>query len=65
VGFYAASSCPSGYSAYEAARGRSLVGLPAGGRLEAPVGTALSPEENRPVGGTNAPYIELLVCGKD
>ena len=126
IGYYAASSCPPGYSTYEAARGRYLVGLPAGGQLEAPVGTALSAEENRPVGkhdhgvtdpghshkiptrqpintgnvasqtaqgnassvandypatststtgitvnsagavdGTNAPYIELLVCKKD
>jgi hypothetical protein len=126
VGFYASSSCPSGYSVYEEARGRYLVGLPDGGRLAAPVGTALSPEENRPVGkhdhaitdpghshdvgsrqaintgnvashtvqgnastvandqiptsaattgitvspagavdGTNAPYLELLVCKKD
>jgi hypothetical protein len=126
IGFYAASSCPSGYSVYEEARGRYLVGLPNGGRLAAPVGTALSAEENRPVGkhdhsitdpghshdvgshqsintgnvasntaqgnastvendqigtstettgitvnpagaveGTNAPYLELLVCKKD
>jgi hypothetical protein len=126
VGFYAASSCPSGYSTYEEARGRYLVGLPAGGQLAAAVGTALAPEENRPVGkhdhgvtdpghshtiptrqpintgnvasqtaqgnasptandhpatsssttgvtvnpagaveGTNAPYLELLVCKKD
>ena len=126
VGFFAASSCPSGYSVYEEARGRYLVGLPANGQLGAAVGTALSPEENRPVGkhdhgvtdpghshtiptrqpintgnvasqtaqgnaspvandhpatstattgitvnpagaveGTNAPYLELLVCKKD
>ncbi|HEX6652349.1 MAG TPA: hypothetical protein VF072_06370 [Thermoleophilaceae bacterium] len=126
IGFYAASSCPSGYSVYEEARGRYLVGLPNGGQLAAAVGTALSPEENRPVGkhdhtitdpghghtlgsrqtintgnvashtaqgnastvandqlptstdttgitvnpagavdGTNAPYLELLVCKKD
>jgi len=126
VGFYASSRCPSGYSLYEAARGRYLVGLPEGGQVGAPVGTALSAEENRPVGkhdhaitdpghnhtiptrqpintgnvasqtaqgnaspvandhpatststtgitvnpagavdGTNAPYLELLVCKKD
>jgi hypothetical protein len=126
IGFYASSACPSGYSPYEEARGRYLVGLPNGGQLGAAVGTALSPEENRPVGkhdhtitdpghshdvgtrqsintgnvasqsvqgnassvpndqiatsmqttgitvnpagtvdGTNAPYLELLVCKKD
>jgi hypothetical protein len=50
VGFFASSSCPAGYTAYEEARGRYLVGLPANGQLAATVGTALSPEENRPVG---------------
>ena len=50
VAFYASSSCPSGWSPYDAARGRYIVGLPAGGQLQGQVGTALSPQENRPVG---------------
>jgi hypothetical protein len=50
VGFFATSSCPAGYSQYEPARGRYPVGMPAGGQLGAQVGTALSPQENRPVG---------------
>ncbi len=46
------TSCPSGWSELTAARGRYLVGLPAGagGSLAAEVGTALSNQENRPVG---------------
>ena len=50
VAFYAASACPSDWSPYEPARGRYVVGVPSGGQLEAQVGTALSPQENRPVG---------------
>jgi hypothetical protein len=40
-------SCPSGWSEYTAARGRYVVGVPAGGTVEAAVGTALTDQENR------------------
>ena len=116
VGFFDLASCPAGWSAFAAARGRYIVGLVAGGTLDGVQGTALSNLENRPVGrhrhhvvynvydgggfkegsddpfpvdytpgtaywthtwytsddglnqnvpGTNAPYIQLLVCRKD
>ncbi|MCX7616024.1 MAG: hypothetical protein N2Z68_01385 [Patescibacteria group bacterium] len=120
--FFNLPSCPSGWTELTSARGRYIVGLPAGGTLAATVGTALSNQENRPVGqhthtvndpghdhyithrpsiglagtdlesgssfnfsigdsyvsdtgvilnnagtvaGTNAPYIQLLVCQKN
>jgi len=42
-------SCPSGWSEYTAARGRYVVGVPAGGTVEATVGAALTDQENRNV----------------
>jgi len=44
-----AGACPTGWSEYTAARGRYVVGVPAGGTVEAAVGTALSNQENREV----------------
>jgi hypothetical protein len=118
VAFFNLASCPSGWSELTAARGLYIVGLPSGGTLGAAVGTALTNQENRPVGqhthtitdpghshtyskyivastysgssqatpgsnaqtsvsttgitinpagsvaGTNAPYIQLLICQK-
>lgn len=45
--FFDAPSCPSGWHAFAAARGRVLVGLPDGGTLGATVGDPLSDQENR------------------
>jgi len=116
------ASCPSGWTELTSARGRYIVGLPSGGTLAGTAGTALSNQENRPVGqhnhgitdpqhqhtvnaqatgatggtekpfrqsgtlniavtnfaateitvnnegsvaGTNAPYLQLLICQKD
>src|SRR4051812_28789372 len=53
VAYFDASSCPSGWTAYEPARGRYLVGVPTGGTLDSVVGTALSDQENRPTGRHN------------
>lgn len=50
VAFFEAASCPAGWTAYEGARGRYLVGLNAGGTVGAPVGTALGNQESRAVG---------------
>ncbi|MCX7616025.1 MAG: hypothetical protein N2Z68_01390 [Patescibacteria group bacterium] len=50
VAFFNLSACPSGWSELTSARGRYIVSLPAGGTLAATVGTALSNQENRPVG---------------
>jgi hypothetical protein len=50
VGFYALSQCPAGWSTYDPARGRYVVGLDGGGALEGPVGTKLDPGENRAIG---------------
>ena len=44
-----AGACPTGWSEYTAARGRYVVGVPAGGTVEATVGTALTDQENRGV----------------
>ena len=51
--FYNGTSCPSGYSAVEAMRGRYLVALVSGGTLENTVGTALTNSEDREVGRHN------------
>jgi hypothetical protein len=50
VAFFEAAACPAGWTAYESARGRYLVGLNAGGTVGAPVGTALGNQESRAVG---------------
>jgi len=44
-----AGACPSGWSEYTAARGRYVVGVPAGGTVEAVVGIALNDKEDRGV----------------
>jgi len=44
------NSCPSGWTEYTAARGRYIVGTPSGGSATATAGTALTDEENRPIG---------------
>ena len=44
-----AGACPSGWSEYTAARGRYVVGVPAGGTVEATVGLELGNTENRDV----------------
>ncbi len=49
VGFFNLSSCPTGWSALNEARGRYLVGLPSGGTLAGTKGTALSNLEDRAV----------------
>jgi hypothetical protein len=48
--FFDLGTCPSGWTAYENARGRYLVGMNNGGTLGVGVGNALSDLENRPVG---------------
>jgi hypothetical protein len=48
--FFDLSSCPTGWSEYTNARGRYLVGVPAGGAKGITVGNALSNGENRSVG---------------
>jgi hypothetical protein len=59
VDFYALSQCPAGWSPYEPARGRYVVGVNGGGNVEGAVGTALGDGENRAVGqhdhGVNDP----------
>ena len=50
VMYFDLPSCPSGWSDFDAGRGRYLVGVPAGGTGGATVGTALSDKENRPTG---------------
>lgn len=42
--------CPPGWSVFEEARGRYIVGLPVGGSVNGIVGTPLKNMENRPVG---------------
>jgi len=51
--YFNLSSCPSGWSELTSARGRYVVGLPAGGSLSGTQGTALSNLENRAVGQHN------------
>jgi hypothetical protein len=57
--FFNLATCPSGWTELSSARGRYLVGLPAGGTLAGTAGTALGDLENRPVGqhmhGVNDP----------
>jgi len=124
VTFFNLAACPAGWTELTAARGRYLVGLPAGGTLTGTAGTALTNLQDRAVGlhshavtdpghthaylpvvgdtdnaagsafdratttatqfshitsgattgitvnptgvaGTNAPYLQLLVCQKD
>jgi hypothetical protein len=50
IGYFATSTCPTGWSEVTAARGRYIVGLPASGSVSSTVGTALSNSENRAVG---------------
>jgi len=50
VGFFNIPSCPSGWSELAGAQGRYIVGKPSGGTLGGTVGTALSNQEDRPVG---------------
>jgi len=47
---YFTGSCPSGWSEYTSARGRYIVGTPSGGTGQGTAGTALTNQENRPVG---------------
>jgi len=49
-------SCPGGWSAYEHAQGRYVVGVNANGTLDAMVGTKLSDQENRPAGNHTHTY---------
>ena len=53
VMFFNLASCPSGWTELVAARGRYIVGLPAGGTLAGTDGTALTNLEDRPVGRHN------------
>ena len=50
--------CPSGYSEYTTAQGRYVVGLVAGGTLEATVGDDLANRENRAVGQHDHPVTD-------
>jgi hypothetical protein len=57
--FFNLEACPAGWTAFLAAQGRYLVGLPPNGMAGAAVGTALADREDRPVGqhshGVNDP----------
>jgi hypothetical protein len=57
--FFDLASCPAGWSQYDQALGRYIVGAPTGGTVGAQVGTALSDQENRATGqhthGVNDP----------
>jgi hypothetical protein len=50
VMYFDLAACPAGWTSFDAAGGRYLVGLPTGGTAGAAVGTALSDQENRPTG---------------
>jgi hypothetical protein len=50
VMYFNAANCPPGWEEQIALQGRYAVGLPSGGVLGATVGTALSDQENRPIG---------------
>ena len=58
VAFYDLSSCPAGWTPYEAARGRYVVGVPSGGAMGAAVGTPLGNQENRAAGRHNHPIAD-------
>lgn len=45
--FFASSTCPTGYSAYTAAEGRAIIGLPPGGTVGDGVGAELTNGEDR------------------
>lgn len=51
--FFDGVACPAGWVELTAARGRYVVGLPAGGTLDGTSGTALTNVESRPVGQHN------------
>ncbi|MBI4545056.1 MAG: hypothetical protein HY703_07675 [Gemmatimonadetes bacterium] len=50
VVFFNLTACPAGWSALDAARGRYLVGVPAGGTVGGTAGEALSNQESRSTG---------------
>jgi hypothetical protein len=50
VMFFNLTSCPAGWSEFEASRGRYVVSMQPGGLLGATEGGALSDQENRPAG---------------
>jgi hypothetical protein len=50
VGFFDLGTCPAGWTAYDNARGRYVVGMNSGGTLGSTVGTALADLQNRIVG---------------
>lgn len=50
IAHFDGTSCPPGWTAVSAARGRYLVGLPTGGSLAGVQGTPLTSLEDRPVG---------------
>lgn len=50
VSFFNLAACPTGWTELTEARGRYIVGLPAGGVLAGTAGTALTNLENRAVG---------------
>jgi hypothetical protein len=50
VMFFDLGTCPTGWTAYNNARGRYLVGMGSGGTLGVTVGTALNDQESRAVG---------------
>lgn len=50
VAFFEGTTCPDGWTELVAARGRYVVGLPAGGTVGGTVGTPLANLENRPIG---------------
>lgn len=64
VMFFNLPACPAGWDALPEAEGRYLVGLPGGGTLAAPVGTALTNKENRPAGAHthSVPTTTSLFC---
>ncbi len=49
IAFFAQAACPAGWSEVTALRGRAVVGLPAGGTVNAAVGTALPNQGTRTV----------------
>ncbi|MBM4251771.1 MAG: hypothetical protein FJ146_07350 [Deltaproteobacteria bacterium] len=49
VAYFNTSNCPAGWSELTAARGRTIMGLPAGGTLAGTVGTSLTNLSNRTI----------------